>query len=100
MNVLWMISLAQVPRTGLRCAGVQEEEEELTCRVLVFRLAVVILFFCVLFEFEWAVRCFVFVFVRRKRRLGKGVWEARGGAGEERGATMMMMMIRRCSMFG
>ena len=49
-----MISLAQVSRTGLRCPGVQEEEE-LTCRVLVFRVAVVILFFCVLFEFEWGL---------------------------------------------
>jgi hypothetical protein len=44
VNVLWMISLAQVSRTGLRCPGVQEEEEELTCRVLAFRVAVVILF--------------------------------------------------------
>lgn len=45
------------------------------------------------------VRCFVFEFVRRKRRLGKGVREVRGGAGEERGA-IMMSAIRRCNMFG
>lgn len=45
------------------------------------------------------VRCFVFEFVRRKRRLGKGVREVHGDAGEERGA-IMMSVIRRCNMFG
>lgn len=44
------------------------------------------------------VRCFVFV--RRTRRLGKGVREVRGDAGEERGAIMMMVVIRRCNMLG
>lgn len=42
---LWMISLAQVSRTGLRCPGVQDDdEEELTGRVFAFQVAVVIFF--------------------------------------------------------